>query len=215
MKGKLLFHRKTLLLIWLLVVFPVLSGSLCAQSGATVPSAADKPSLLRKEATDPATGIHYVRLSLSLPPKGDGDKAAPPRFTVQCEEVAGKHRMLWFLSFGGVEDSGFDPPFRPTPTDLYPPHYPATNIKMIFDGYIKSKPFTRSWSILPSGELRFRNSGSDSPNMETPEWFLQYLRSLPGLRVVHAKLQAGDPGELFFPLQPLLDVLNKTPACLP
>ena len=100
-----------------------------------------------------------------------------PRFTVEC---------------------------RATQVDLYPPHYPRVNLKMTFEGYIKSKPFTRSWSVLPSGQLRYRNVGVDSPNMETARWFLRFLSSLPGLRIVHAKPLQGDPGEIFFPTKPLL-----------
>jgi hypothetical protein len=77
------------------------------------------------------------------------------------------------------------------------------------------KPFTRSWAVMPDGEYRYRNSGADSPNMDSARHFLPYLNSLPGLRIVHAKPATGDPGELFFPTRPLLDELNKTPICAP
>jgi hypothetical protein len=86
---------------------------------------------------------------------------------------------------------------------------------MTFEGYIKWKPFTRSWSVLPSGELRYRNPGSYSPNMESARSFLQYLYSLPGLRIGYAKSVKGNPSEVFFPTQPLLDELKKTPICGP
>jgi hypothetical protein len=152
---------------------------------------------------------------LSMSKTGDAEETAQPRFTVQCQDIDGKHRMLWFLSFGGVKDPGFEPPFRATQSDPFPPRYPSVNLKMTFEGYVKSKPFTRSWSLLPSGELRYRNSGVDSPNMESARWFLQFLSPLPGLRVARAKPLNGDSGDIFFLTQPLLDELNKTPICSP
>lgn len=191
------------------------SSTLLARSDAAPQPAAPKAILQRNEAIDPATGIHYVRLLLTLPATADANPSVSPRFTIQCEDIKGKHQMLWFVSFGGVEDPGYAPPFQPSRTNLFPPQYPAVNLKMTFEGYIKSKPFTRSWSRLPTGELRYRNSGSDSPNMEPARWFLGFLNPLPGLRVVHAKPEKGDPGDLFFAAQPLLDELNKTPICAP
>ena len=200
---------------WLSFAFMASSTTLFAQSDATLRPAATKPVLQRQEATDSVSGIHYVRLLLSLRTNGDAVQTAQPRFTVQCQDLKGKHEMLWFLSFGGVEDPGFEPPFRPTRTDQFPPQYPNFNLKMTFEGYIKSKPFTRSWSLLPSGELRYRNSGVDSPNMEPARGFLRFLSSLPGLRVVRPKPLKGDPVEIFFPTQLLLDELNKTSICSP
>ena len=123
--------------------------------------------------------------------------------------------MLWFLSFGGIADPGFVPPFHPTKVNPHPPHYPTVNLKMVFEGYIKSKPFTRSWNLMPSGELRYRNGGLHSPNMESAYWFQQFLRSLPGFRVAYAKPQDGDSGEIFFRTQLLLDKQNETPTCSP
>ncbi len=200
---------------WLLIAFAATSSTLIAQNIVTPQPAPGKPILQRNEATDPLSGNHYVRLLLSLPAKADTDQNTQPRFTIQCEDVKGKHQMLWFLSFGGVEDPGYERPFRQTQGALYPPVYPAVNLKMTFEGYIKFKPFTRSWALLPTGELRYRNSGTDGPNMEPARWFLQYLSVLPGLRVAYAKPQKGDPGEILFPMQPLLDELNKTPICSP
>lgn len=198
---------------WLLVA--LLAASLSAQEPVKQQPAVSAPTLKRVEATDSASGVQYVRLLLFLPPGPDASQTLPPRFTVECLETKGKHEMLWFVSFGGVEDPGFEPPFRPTLTDPFPPRYPGVNLKMTFEGYIKWKPFIRSWSLLPSGELQYRNAGSSSPNMEAAQSFLQYLNSLPGLRIGYAKPAKGDPGDLFFPMQPVLDELKKTPICPP
>jgi hypothetical protein len=154
-----------------------------------------------------------VRLLLSLPTAGDSERA--PRFTVECQDLNGKHDLLWFVSFGGFEDPGFVAPFEAGKNKLFAMPYPGVDLKMTFEGYRKSKPFTRSWAALPGGEFRYRNAGSDSPNMDSPRFFLPYLNSLPGLRIVHAKPAKGDPGELFFPTKPLLDEMNKTPICSP
>jgi hypothetical protein len=176
------------------------------------------PTLQRMEGTVPETGVRYVRLLLSLPVTAE--TTPPPRFTAECIEDRGKLDLVWFVSFGGIEDSGFHPPFRASQADLFPPRYPSVNLKMTFEGYIKSKPFTRTWSVLPSGELRYRNPGLDSPNMDSPRYFLTFLNSLPGLRIGYVKPGKGRSaspiqGEILFPTQPLLDELKKTPLCNP
>jgi hypothetical protein len=175
---------------------------------------ANASNLLRLEGTDAGSGVHYVRLLLSLPKQPDATNAAP-RFTIECTENKGRREMAWFVSFGGVEDYAFTPPFHPTQTDLFPPQYPSANLRMVFEGYTKSKPFNRSWAALPSGELRYRNPGMDSPNMEKPLFFLQFLTALPGLRIGYAKPKQGDAHEILFAAQPLLDELKKTPICAP
>ena len=173
---------------------------------------ANAPNLLRLEGTDAGSGVHYVRLFLQLPKEPNATEAAP-RFTVECTESKKKREMAWFVSFGGVEDYAFTPPFRPTQTDLFPPQYPSANLKMVFVGYTTSKPFTRAWAALPSGELKYRNPGIYSPNMESPRYFLQFLTSLPGLRISYAKPKRGEAQELFFATQPLLDEVRKTATC--
>lgn len=201
--------------LWLLCALAITPIALVAQTDAAPQPAPAKPLLQRIEAIDPASQIHYVRLLLSLPPAAQANSTPPPRFTIQCEDIKGKHQMQWFLSFGNVAYPSYEPPFQSSPAHLYPPHYPAVNLKMTFEGYIKSKPFIRSWSVMPTGELRYRNSGSDGPNMEPAQWYLNFLNSLPGLRVAYAKPSTGDPAEIFFPTQPLLDELNKIPLCTP
>jgi len=185
-----------------------------AQSGPAADQAS-APVLKRVEANDPATGVHWVRLLLSAPGTEADPNAVPPRFTVECQERNGKRDLLWLVSFGGVDDPGFTKPFIASQDNLFPPTYPSANLKMSFEGYLKPKPFTRSWSVLPSGELRYRNPGMSSPNMESPRYFMTFLNSLPGLRIGYARAPKGHPAELFFRTQPLLDELRKSPICAP
>lgn len=173
---------------------------------------ADAPNLLRLEGTDPGSGIHYVRLMLSLPLE-PGGATAPPRFTVECTQKAGSHDISFFVSFGGVSDTAFTPPFRPTREERFPPANPTVQLTMTFEGYMKWKPLTRAWELLPSGELRYRNPATESPNLEAPRSYLPYMRSLPGLRIRYAHSSAGSPQAVFFQLRPLLDEIAKTPAC--
>jgi hypothetical protein len=105
---------------------------------------ASSASLQRIEGTDAGSGAHFVRLLLSLPPSADAPSIPPPRFTVECFDNKGKHDMRWLLSFGGIPDNGFEQPFRASQTALFPPAYPSANLRMVFEGYMKSKPFTRS-----------------------------------------------------------------------
>jgi hypothetical protein len=63
--------------------------------------------------------------------------------------------------------------------------------------------------------LKYQNPGFGSPNMESPQYFLRLLNSLPGLRLAYAKPAPGDPPEVFFQTQPILDEMKKTPACAP
>jgi len=196
-----------------LLSFIPLAGTGFAQADPAATSATKV--LQRVEAIDSVTGVHSVRLLLSLPGVEADPNAEPPRFTVECQELKGNRELLWFVSFGGIGDPGFVAPFVASQSNLFPPQYPAVNLKMSFEGYLKSKPFTRSWSALPSGELRYRNPGMSSPNMDSTRYFMTFLNSLPGLRIGYAKPGKAQPGDLFFPTQPLLDALRKTPICLP
>ena len=174
------------------------------------------PNLARFESVDQASGIHYVRILLSLPKAADADQGqAPPRFSVECRDIKGNHDLQWFLSFGGVDSFEFVPPFHSSPQVLYPPQFPQAKLKMVFEGYIKSKPFVRNWSALHNGEFRYSDPGAYSSNMESARWFMGFLNSLPGLRIGYQKPEKGDPPELFFPTQPLLDEVRKTPICAP
>jgi hypothetical protein len=98
---------------------------------------------------------------------------------------------------------------------LYTPRFPQVKLRMVFEGYIKSKPFVRTWSALHNGEFRYSDPGGYSSNMESARWFMGFLNSLPGLRIGYQKPEKGDPPELFFSTQPLLDEVRKTAICAP
>ncbi|MGB6828497.1 MAG: hypothetical protein WBE41_10680, partial [Terracidiphilus sp.] len=143
----------------------------CAASPAQMPvgpaassdvPTSSAPALSRVEGTDAGSGTHYVRLSVLAASSGTTPDL-PPRFTLECRDVKGKHDLIWFLSFGGVPVHSFEPPFRPSQNDLFPPVYPKVKLKMDFEGYMRSKPYTKAWDLLPSGELRFCNSGINCP----------------------------------------------------
>ena len=230
MDSKIPWKNATRLAEWALAPFLLFSAAMYAQTTSQTLDALSHmaqdapilqpvpgvPNLMRMEGTDAESGIHYVRLLLSLPASADAPAAtAPPRFTIECQESGGKRDLWWFASFGGVTDSTFVPPFHATKIIPNAPKYPSVNIKMTFEGYVKWKPFIKGWSKLRSGELKYQNPGFGSPNMESSRWFMQYLNSLPGLRLSYAKPAAGDPPEVFFQTQPILDEMKKTPACAP
>jgi hypothetical protein len=185
--------------------------SAAAQGNPIVQRVSGAPNLLRVEGVDAESGIHYVRLTLQLGHSGKDN--APPHFTVECTELNGKRDLSWFVAFGGVAPASFTPPFRPTPEHRQRPKHPSQKLQMDFEGYKTWRPFTRVWEVLPSGELRYRNPGMHSPNMEGPRYFLAYLSSLPSLRIGYENAGGADAAEEVFPTQPLLDELAKTPLC--
>ncbi|MGO9338819.1 MAG: hypothetical protein ACLPY1_15065 [Terracidiphilus sp.] len=171
------------------------------------------PNLFRIEGVDPADG-HYIRLIL-LQTAYTPPAAFPPWLAFECVEKDAKRDLRLFVSFGGISDMSFIPAFHPTPTSPFEPNATNVNLKMNFVGYIKWKPYVESWRLVPNGELRYRNTGFSSPNMESVQFILKMLNSLPGLHIVHESHVANDPGEVFFQTQPLLDELKKTPMCNP
>ena len=208
----------TLLARQLLAATPILLVLLLMGSSAQTPEPAG-PNLLRLEGTDPASGIHYLKLILVLPPEGaaaaDADPGALPRFTMECREKSGKRSLHWLVRFTGSPDFAFQPPFLSTPEHPYPPANPNVQLRMRFEGYKKSQEFKRQWEQLPTGELIYRNSGLDSANMEDPSYFLTWLTSLPNLRIGYIKPVSNQPAELVFPTQPLLALLRKIDLCQP
>jgi hypothetical protein len=196
----------------------------------------DSPQLVRLAAglfslhgIDSSSKTEYLRLFLladgtakAPDPLHPADPSIPeptpqvsPTFTIECTQLGSRRELHFYVNFGGVEDIAFAPPFMPTSTDLFPPVYPTVVFKMIFEGYIHSKPFKRAWEQLPNGNYRYRNPGGSSFNLDGPRYFMQYLNSLPGFRVVQMKPEQGKPAEVFFATKPLLDVVSRTPLCQP
>jgi hypothetical protein len=175
------------------------------------------PNLFRLEGVDPESG-HYIRLMLmqtSDTPSTRPASDAPPRLTFECVEKDGKRDLRLYVSFGGIRDMSFTPPFHPKPGVPYKLIPTDVKLKMRFVGYMNWKPYVESWRLMENGEYRYRDSGWHSPNMESIQFVLKMLNSLPGMRIVHEVHVANDPGEVFFQTRPLLDELNKTPMCSP
>lgn len=198
-------------------VFLVCTASQAQTAATLTVSAAPTPlapAVSREEGTDPYTGINYVRLSVSSAASGT-EPDLPSRFTLECRDVKGKHDLIWFLSFGGVPVQPFMPPFKSSRSEPFPPNYFQVKLKMDFEGYMRTKPFTRAWEELPSGEFRFCNASMNCPNMETARNFMSYLNALPTLRISYAKSSDGKSPEQVFQLRSLVDEANKTPLCTP
>jgi hypothetical protein len=168
------------------------------------------PKVLRVEGVDAESGIQYVLLTVLGSATADGK--APPRLTLACSESGGKRELGWLVTFGGVEPTGFTPPARAIPGRPKPKKNPDVKLTMDFEGW---KDLTRIWEVLPSGELRYRNPGLHSPNMESPRVFAMYLNSLPELRIGYASGTGSGTAEEVFATRPLIDEMAKTPACQP
>jgi hypothetical protein len=171
-------------------------------------------NLLRIEGTDAASGTRFVRLILLLR-TGDAVPESVPRFTVECQERNRRRSMNWLIRFDGSPDFAFQKPFVATNDDLFPPQNPTAELKMRFEGYMRSQEFKRKWEVLPGGELRYRNPGAGSPNLDDPRHFTVWLNSLPDLRIGYVKPVAGQPGELVFQTKPLLELVKKAELCQP
>jgi hypothetical protein len=186
----------------------------------TIPLAAQTPepageNLLRVEGTNTASGIHYLRLILLLKSPENQNPETEPQFAMECWERHGKRSLHWTVRFEGSSSFDFIPPVEPSPEDPRPTPNPTAVLKMRFEGYITSKDFKREWEVLPDGEYRYKNSGLQSSNLDDPRYFLAWLTSLPNLRIGFAKLSAGQPKELLFPLKPLLEIVKKSDLCQP
>jgi hypothetical protein len=183
-----------------------------AQAASPAQPAPDASAIKRVKGVDAGSGIQYLRLSITLPP-ATGAAQYPPRLTMECRANKGKHDLLWYVSFGGVPEQSFEPPFHPTDAQPFPPLLPRRKLTMFFEGYMQSKPFARTWLLEPSGELRYCNPGLDCPNMEGPLHFLAFLNSLPGLRIRGANPLSNNQQDVVFQTRPLLDALKTSPAC--
>ncbi len=195
-----------------------IGGALCSAPAqeATPASSADiprplSPSVSILEGHHAPSGTRYARLFL-IASSVAGSATPPPTLTIQCTELNRKRTVSLFVNFGGVTDQSFPAPFHRTNTELFPPQNPTLSLDMRFVGYITSKPFRRDWEQLPSGNLRYRNPGMDSRNLDGPAFFLGYLRSLPQLRIGDAHRK--DPAaSAVFDTAPLLDAMQHTALC--
>ena len=195
-----------------MLMFLIFGTTLFAQVAPTPQPIPDEPNLLRLEGVDPETHVHYVRLLLSQPNTPDST-TAPPRLTFECLEKDGKSDFKWYVSFGGITDYRFLPPFHPTPGVPYHLGESDVDLKMSFEGSPQKKPYVRSWKLVSTGELNYRNPSLHSPNLEFPSFFMSILKSYPGIRIAYAKPAKGDPPEVLFHTEPLLKELKKNSVC--
>jgi len=197
---------------WIVLLFLIADGALLAQDLPTPQPIPGEPNLLRLEGVEPETHVHYIRLLLSQPTTADST-TAPPRLTFECLDKEGKPDFKWYVSFGGIADYRFLGPFNPTPGVPYHLDETDFDLKMGFEGAPLKKPYIRSWALLPTGELRFRNPGFHSPNLETLSFFMGILKYYPGLRLAYANSAKGDPSGVLFHTEPLLKELKNNPMC--
>lgn len=179
-------------------------------------------NLLRVEGTDRDSGIHYTRYiallrNADIPANASADSL--PRFTLECREQSNKRTLHWLVRFDGSGDYAFQrPPVALSPTG-FPVQYPTVQLKMRFEGYMRSEEFKRQWERFPTGELHYRNPGVRSGNLDDAQHFMAWLTSLPNLRIGYVKppenLAPGAPKELVFPLKPVLDAVKKAAFCQP
>ena len=80
---------------------------------------------------------------------------------------------------------------------------------MNFEGTSQRKSYLRSWTLLSTGELRYRNLGWHSPNLESLFFFMSIRKPYPGFRITYAKLGKGDPAAVLIHAEPRLTELRK------
>jgi hypothetical protein len=176
------------------------------------------PGLRKLSGTEPTSKTAYVRIFLDgilVPPNSPPDAAflpadSPPVLIAECTQPpSGKLRFELHAHYGNVEDTAYHPPWHPTPDDLYPPETQKVTITMDFFGYTKVKPARREWEYLtaPVGEIRYNPPSRRSHNLEEINFYLQYLRALPTLRLTLNDKAAQ------FNINPLFDAIRKEPLC--
>ena len=149
---------------------------------------ADIPNGVTKSAgTDAGSGIQYALVSLDGRLVGGAGEGTPaPRLTAQCMKMpSGTLKFELLAHFGGVPEVKFDAPWKPSPGEDFAPRLEKAQVTMEFLGYTKVKPVRRQWDYLSGsiGELRYAPPGMSSSNMEEIAYYMQYVRSLPTLRL--------------------------------
>jgi hypothetical protein len=205
-----MYTLRALLLVAAITTLLTATKQLQAQDAAHLSTIA--ANLARTEGIDAASGIAYTRLYISDKPSPDATTLdlTQPTLTVQCtKRPNGKLSFELFINFGGVTDTSFYPPFKPTEDAPFPPATAKAIYTMEFLGYTKVKPMKRQWEhvVQPAGQLRYNNPGGGSTNLEEAAYFFQYLRSLPTLRIT------GEAHTASFLTDGLQAQLRKEPLC--
>jgi hypothetical protein len=143
--------------------------------------------ITRTAGTDDSSGNSYVLISTEGTSVGTSASPVPaPRLTAVCTRTpTGKLKFELMADLGGVAEIAYYPPWKPKSSSDFPPRLDKKQVIMEFLGYTKVKPVKRGWESLPPmpGELRYQTPGIGSPNMEEFAYYMQYLRSLPTLRL--------------------------------
>ena len=143
--------------------------------------------MTRVAGVDEGSGIQYALVSLDGKVAGPEQPAIAPKLTAQCtRDKAGKLRFELLVDEGGVPAVKYFAPFKTSSDHPFAPAVNAvTGVVMEYVGYVKEKPVKRQWDRLNGmpEELRYATPGMSSKNLEDVARVLQYLRSLPGLRV--------------------------------
>jgi len=144
--------------------------------------------MARMAGTDAGSGIQYALISVDGKLVGAGGAAPvpPPRLTAQCTKALdGKLQFELLADLGGVAQIAYIPPWKPTKERPVRPPEEKARVKTEFLGYVKQKPLQFEWRYMREipGEMHFASPGLHSGNMESERFFMQYLRSLPTLRM--------------------------------
>lgn len=147
----------------------------------------DKPAeAVRVAGGDADSGIAYVLLPLEGRALGPVQPVTPPRLTAQCtRDAGGKLRFELLVDEGGAPALRFVAPWKATKESQFRPPVETVTVTMEYLGYVKEKPVKRQWDRVNGTpeELRYAAPGMASHNLEEVARCLQYLRSLPGLRI--------------------------------
>jgi hypothetical protein len=141
---------------------------------------------------DEPSGIQYVLISADgklVSPPGSDAATAPPRLTAQCtKDKTGKLKFELLADLGGVPQISYIPPWHATSPEEFPPPPRAVSVTTEFLGYTKVKPRRFSFHYVDGipDEMKYATPGASSSNMDPERTILQYLRSLPTLRLTVA-----------------------------
>jgi hypothetical protein len=141
----------------------------------------------RVAGVDAGSGIAYALISVDGKVVGaEVSGAAPPRLTGVCtRDSRGKLKFELMVDGGGGGPLAFVPPWKQSKEELFEPRAVMVNVTMEFLGYTKVKPVKRQWGYVKGmpEELKYGTPGLYSNNLEQVNFYLQYLRSLPTLRL--------------------------------
>lgn len=162
-------------------------------------------NLVLTQGTDAPSGIAWARIAVAAstvePAWTDG---MIPALIVECSQSHQRRSLDLFLDFGSA-DAKFHPPPPPDPHAL--PN-PSETLTFLFEGF---RPFRRSWELMPSGELRYRNPGFGTSNLESARFFLQYMYTVKQTRVLFRN--GSSQVTATFPTFDFVEQVRKTPLC--